>query len=618
MRALSAGLAGGVLAAALVGASEAVAAWVHAHGAGELPAIAWALIAYGALGAALGLGAGMVAAVLRTDGFGLALAGVAAAVGFVVARFRIVRDVFLEQLPRGPLTTVVQLGALAAVAVLAFLVWRALRGADARRRPLTRPVVAAAVVALLAGGWAAAAALRPAPAPTRQESGRPAPEGAPPVVLIVVDTLRADRLATYGAKDVRTPHIDRLAADGIRFDAMFAQASWTRPSFGTIFTGLYPSSHGAVHKADSLPGRVETIAEMLAFGGYRTIGFANNANIAPTFNFQQGFEEYHYLAPDFFFGADEPASALALYNVLRLVRERFFARRVNVHNYYQPAETVTAAVRRWLDGAGDDPRPVFLFVHYMDPHDPYMVRPYNGEGYARVANPDPPAALAEKYRKLYDGEVEHVDRHVGALLDDLRARGIYDRALVILTADHGEEFHDHGGWWHGTTLYDEQIRIPLVVKAPRGKGAPGEVSDALATSLDIVPTILAAAGLPVPPIVQGHALPLAGGAAPARRTVFAESDLEGNVLKSVRGREWKLIVANEGNPRGLAPEELFDVARDPAERTNLVGSRHGEAEIMRAELGRASLVAQEHAGQTEQAGMDAATQERLKALGYVR
>jgi arylsulfatase A-like enzyme len=617
MRALSAGLAGGLLAGALVGAAEAVAAWVHAHGAGEVPALAWGMVFYGALGALMGLGAGVVGAVLRTDGFGLALAGVVATVGFVVGRFRIVRDVFMEQLPRGPLTPLVQLGALVVVAVLAFLLWRWLRGADARRRPLTRPAIAAALVAILAGGWAAFAALRPVPPPVRQASGRPARDGAPPVVLIAIDTLRADRLATYGATDVRTPHIDRLAADGVRFDSAFAQASWTRPSFGTILTGLYPSSHGAVHKADSLPGRVDTIAEMLAFGGYRTVGFANNANIAPTFNFQQGFEEYHYLAPDFFFGADEPASALALYNILRLLRERFFSRNVNVHNYYQPAETVTAKVRAWLDGAGSDARPLFLFIHYMDPHDPYMVRPYNGEGYARVANPNPPASLAQKYRNLYDREVEHADTHIGVLLDDLRKRGIYDRALIVLTADHGEEFHDHGGWWHGTTLYEEQIKIPLVVKPPRGKGTPGRASDLLATHLDVVPTILTSAGLPVPPVVQGHALPLDGGVAPNRQTVFSESDLEGNVLKSVRGKEWKLIVANEGNPRGLKPEEMFDVAKDPGEKTDLIGSKPDQAEIMRAEMGRSTLVAQEHAGQAEQAGMDAATQDRLKALGYV-
>src|SRR5216110_1096183 len=127
-RALGAGLAGGLIAGATVGAVEAVAAWVHVHGAGELPAVAWALVAYGAVGAALGVGAGVVAALFGTDGFGLALAGVGAALAFAVARFRIIRDVFLEQLPRGPLPLVVQVAALLVVAVAGVALWRALRG----------------------------------------------------------------------------------------------------------------------------------------------------------------------------------------------------------------------------------------------------------------------------------------------------------------------------------------------------------------------------------------------------------------------------------------------------------------------------------------------------------
>src|SRR5207253_3039064 len=281
-----------------------------------------------------------------------------------------------------------------------------------------------------------------------------APGGAPNVVLIMVDTLRADHLSCYGSTAVKTPHIDALAADGTRWANAFAQASWTRPSVATILTGLYPSSHGAVHKADRLPERVDTLAERLRAIGYRTVGFADNANISRAFNFQQGFDEYRYLEPDFFFGASEPASQLALYSGLRLVRERFLA-------------------------------------HY-------------------------------------------VDVHLGVLFDDFRRRGLYDQTLVVLTADHGEEFHEHGGWWHGTTLYDEQIHVPLIVKPPGAHGpgpagGAGRVLDELATSLDIAPTILAAAGLKVPKTLPGHALPLDGGAAPARESTFAEEDLEGNV-----------------------------------------------------------------------------------------
>jgi arylsulfatase A-like enzyme len=431
----------------------------------------------------------------------------------------------------------------------------------------------------------------------------------------MVDTLRADHLSCYGYKPNRTPQIDRLADDGIRFANAFAQASWTRPSVATILTGLFPSSHGAVHKADILPNRIETVAEVLQRGGYRTVGFPNNANVTPVFNFQQGFDEYRYLAPELFFWADEPAAQLTAYNGLRLVRERFLARRVNVHNYYQPAEVVTAEAKGWFAGRAPNDPPFFLFLHYMEPHDPYMIHPYNGVGYARVTNPNPPPEVANLYRAAYDGEIAHLDRHLGELFDDLRARGLYDRTLIVLTGDHGEEFQEHGGWWHGTTLYDEQTHVPLIVKPTLGGG--GRVVQEFATSLDITPTVLHAAGLPAPDVAQGHVLPLDGGAPPARQSVFAEEDLEGNVLHAVRTRAWKLIIANPGNPRGLAVEELYDLPVDPGESRNIVSSAPAEAEQMRAELGRSVLQARAHAGASEQTGSDAATQERLRALGYV-
>ena len=615
-RALGAGVAGGLVAGAAVGAAEALAAWVHLHGPGELPALGWALVAYGAAGAGLGLGAGMVAALAGGDGFGLALAGVGTALAYAVARFRIIRDLFLEQVPHGLVPLAVQVGALAVVALGAVLLWRALRGADERRAALTRPGIAAVVVALLAAAWAGGAQLKPPPTPAPLPPHAAAPAGAPNVVLIMVDTLRADHLSCYGSAAVKTPHIDALAADGLRWVNTFSQASWTRPSVATILTGLYPSSHGAIHKADRLPDRVDTLAEVLGRAGYHTVGFADNANVSQAFNFQQGFDEYRYLAPDLFFAASEPAAQLALYSGLRLVRERFFAHYVDVHHYYQPAEVVTAEVRRWLDrGARDEP--FFLFAHYMDPHDPYFAHPFNGEGYARVAHPNPPPALAERLHHLYEGEVAYLDEHLGVLFDDLKRRGLYDKTMVVLTADHGEEFREHGGWWHGTTLYDEQIHVPLIVK-PAGAHSLARVRDELATSLDIAPTIVAAAHAKPPAAMQGHVLPLDGGAAPARESTFAEEDLEGNVLQAVRTRAWKLVTANPGNPRGLAPEELYDLSGDPGEQRNVVASAPAETEKMRAALGRSVLEAREHAGATEQAGVDAATKARLKALGYTQ
>jgi arylsulfatase A-like enzyme len=431
----------------------------------------------------------------------------------------------------------------------------------------------------------------------------------------MVDTLRADRLSAYGYTGIRTPHVDALAADGIRYAKNFAQASWTRPSVATILTGLYPSSHGAVHKADLLPDRVDTIAEALNFFGYRTVGFPNNVNVSESFNFQQGFQEYHYLAPALFFGATEAAAKLTLYNGLRLVRERFFARRVSVEHYYQPANVVTDRVLEWIDTNRDGP-PFFLYAHYMDPHDPYMVHPFNGEGYARVALPNPPPDLALRLSAVYDGEVRYLDEHLGRLVAGLRERGFYDDTIIVLTSDHGEEFHEHGGWWHGTTLYDEQTHVPLVVKPARG-GARGVVVETMTTHLDVAPTILAAVGAPVPPVMQGQVLALDGAPQTPQEKVFSEEDFEGNVLQAVRTPTWKLIVANEGNPRGLAPAELFHVAEDSAEQRNLASAEAAQLEEMRAALGRSVVEARAHEGAGAQTDVDEVTKDRLKALGYL-
>jgi arylsulfatase A-like enzyme len=616
MRKLGAGIAGGMLAGALVGAVEAAVAWLSRAGGATLPPLGWAVVVYGLVGGVGGLGAGVVALVLRTGAFGLALGGVAGGLGFVVGRFRVIRDVFLEQAPHGLVPLLVQAGALIAVVVVAIAVWRALRDADERRGALTRPGVVAVLIGVVGFGWALAARAVSTEAPPAPTARGTAPAGAPNVILIVVDTLRADHLSCYGYDAVKSPHIDALAADGTRYARMFSQASWTRPSMATILTGLYPSSHGAVHKADVLSDRVETLAEVLTKSGYYTVGFPNNINVSPAFGFGQGFAEYHYLAPDLFFHADEAAAELTLYNGLRLVRERFLARYVDVNFYYRPAEYVVARVQSWLDGETAQRKPFFLYLHFMDPHDPYMVHPFNGVGYARVAMPNPSPAMADTLRKTYDGEIVYLDEHVGNLVADLKRRGLYDDALVVVTADHGEEFHEHDGWWHGTTLYDEQIGVPLIVKPPRG-GARGRVVDELVTSLDIAPTILQSAGIGVPVAMQGHVLPLDTGAMPARDGVFAEEDFEGNVLRAVRTRTWKFIDANPGNPRGLPPEALYDVATDPGESKNVAATQPSEREEMRAALGRAVLVAKEHGGSATQTDVDAATRQRLEALGYI-
>ena len=622
---LGGAVAGAVLAALLVGLGEAAVVTLERHLVLDAGLLFFALLFYGATGVAIGVAAGLVLALAgRVTGRALgaatayALSGAAtlSVLVTIIGRFRVFRDVLHETFDGQAISAwTFQLASLTAALVLFAVTFLLMRMAGRRSGAATSPAVVLGGFVLglaLAGGAMRIGA--PAASAPRRPAAAQVPAG-PGVILIMVDTLRADHLSCYGYAAHRTPAIDALAADGTRFAQAYVQASWTRPSVATILTSLYPSSHQAVHKSDVLPEQVVTLPEVMQGAGYRTIGFADNINIAPLFGFQQGFDEYIFLEPAFFFGATESAAQLTIYNQLRLMRERYFSNVKHVENYYQPAEVVTARALEWLVRNGEQ-RPFFMFLHYMDPHDPYFTHPYNGEGLARVANPNPDPAQADRYRAAYDGEIRYLDGELGRLLDGLKARGLYDRSLIVLTADHGEEFYEHGGWWHGLTLYDEQIAVPLIVKPPRG-GAAGAVNQALVSSLDVAPTILALAGLAAPATMQGQALGLGAEAPAPRDHAFAEQDLEGNILQAYRSAGWKLIQANPGNPRGLPPRQLFEMARDPREHHDLAASHGDQVATLATHLAAVRSHAEAVAVRGSETAIDSATEERLRALGYV-
>jgi len=611
--------AAGLLGGLAIAVAESLIV-VAKHGFGDFGVFLFAGITYGLFGLGGGIGLGIVFSLVGRRWLGSATAAsltaatIVTLLGTVIGRFLVFRDLLDEKIEGRAMAF--QLGTLAAALVLFALTYLLVRSWAKRPAALVLSLPRALAVAAVALCLFAAATVISSSEGVRiVERTRPAaPAGTPNIILIVIDTLRADHLSCYGYREIDTPAIDRLAADGTRFARAFAQASWTRPSIASILTSLYPSSHQAVHKADALPEGVTTVAEALARAGYYTAGFANNVNIAPVFNFDQGFDEYHFLEPAFFFGATRSASELAIYNQLRMVRERFLSQAKYVEHYYQPAEVVTDRVLEWLASAQE--RPFFLVIHYMDPHDPYFVHPFDGEGYARVADPNPPKERAELYRRLYDGEIVYLDRHLGRLFDGLRDQGLYEGSIIALTADHGEEFFEHGGWWHGQTLFEEQIHIPLIVKGAGGAGA-GSVNTALVTSLDVAPTLIALAGVAVPQQMQGRALALGSGHRGGRDAVFAEEDFEGNVLFAVRTETWKRIAANGANPRGLPPEQLFKIDSDPGEREDLAGRNREVASELAAKTETFKQEAKAEAVEGAGASVDAATKERLRALGYV-
>jgi arylsulfatase A-like enzyme/uncharacterized membrane protein YbhN (UPF0104 family) len=625
-RGLSLGANAGIFAGLFIGLGEA-AAIVHAgNGRAEADVWAYGSVSYGLalalLGAATGLGLALSGRLMQRramsepEALGHMAGAAAAFFTLVIGAFRVQRDVFHEELSwksgQGALVLLAALVAAALVYALFFFVLRSL--AKSGGASVARPLFALFVLALTAGitgAWAQ----RSEAAPGSQASGTAA-AGAGNVLYIVVDTVRADHLPLYGYGAGKTPHLDAFARDAVRFEHAYANASWTRPSFATLLTGRYASSHGVMSKSAGLPDEALTLAEAFRMGGYATMGVVTNYNVAPFFNFQQGFDAYRYLAPNFLFGASDSAAKLSLLQIVRRVDEglRATLKRNEPGSAYQDASVVNAELLALIDGQPKG-KPWLMFTGYMDPHDPYYEHPYNGVGYSRAAHIKPRADEAERLRTLYDGEITFWDEHFGKLVSALKERGLYDDLTIVVTADHGEEFMDHGGFWHGTTLYDEQLHVPLLMKLPRGERA-GESIPHWVESVDIMPTLLERAQLAVPKEVQG--LNLFRG----KEQTFAEESHDGNVLRSLRtrsaGAALKLIVANPENPRGLKARELYAVETDPGEHANLAEAQGAALARTGEELESVGKQAQTSALKAREVdvSMDKTAEERLKALGY--
>lgn len=569
------GASGGLVAGAVVGLAEA--AWCYhflLRHATELRIFWWGPLVYGLLLSFLGGGGAFGLVVLKLSrrdrriplsevGVGAGL--VLAASWLIIGRFRIAR----ELLSQGALPLRVVIGLLLGGALLLVGSERCLQK-SLQQWPTGRIVGASALkyVVIVIVGIALSFVLSAGEA--REPLSDSIPDTrAPNVVLIVADALRADYLTSYNSDaPAATPNLDRLTAEGVRFDRHFAQASWTKPSFATMLTGVYPGAHGAETKAAILPEEFDTLPEQLARAGYRTHGLANNRNLLPEYRLDQGFTSYHYLMPHLYFGGSFSVEQLALYQVLRRVALGWRGMAVDIEHFYQPAEAVTEEALAWLGGVPGD-RPYFLMVHYMDPHDPYMRHDGSGAGYTSALlgeNPDP-VLWREKFEAAYAREVTYLDAQVGRLVEGI------DDAIVVFTADHGEEFYEHGGWYHGPTVYEEVLRVPLIIRFPGGENG-GVVSEDLARHVDLLPTVLQWAG--VVPTQETPGVPLFDregrlSSDPGSYS-YAETDFLGNLGYGLRSATHKLVETNPGNPRGLPVTGFYDLTEGGVEAENLAGS----------------------------------------------
>lgn len=408
--------------------------------------------------------------------------------------------------------------------------------------------------------------------------------GPPNVILITLDTTRADRMGFLGSARGLTPNLDALALQSVVFTHAYAQAPMTAVSHASILTGTYPQFHQVLDFTYPLAKDLPYAPEILRGHGYRTAAFLGSLALDPAAavpGFERGFDTYdaHFQAMD---GAHD-----------------------RYHSTQRRGAEVVAHALRWLNRHPKGP--FFLWVHLYDAHDPY----------------DPPEPYRTRYApELYDGAVAYVDSVVGELLQQLKARGLYDGTLIAVMADHGESLGAHGEDTHGVFLYDETIQVPLVIKLPRGMGAEKRIEDRVEL-VDVLPTILQAATVKVPRRVQGESLlglmkaGLKEGNGIADywrdRPAYAQSDYPHiaygwSALQSLRTGKYLYIQA----PR----RELYDEAADPEAEHNLATELAAVADTVGNQL---ESVQQKTSSKKEAPQMvqDPAAKERLAALGYI-
>ena len=618
---LWAGLSGGFLAGVLLGISEAF--WIFLLKGSSMDIFPYSMVMYGLIGAAAGLGAGIGFGLLAIalghlkgtiNTFALVLAGWFAVNLLILGKFRLFRDVFKEQGIPMPFKLV-----LLAIGGLSFLLlfWLSRRNEPTGLKRINNAFIGSSV--LIGLGmilWISSLLLAPTKADLPLKNAQDL-ENSPNVIMIMLDALRADHLGCYGYSKASTPVIDNFVEDSIRFHHAYSQSSWTKPGTATLFTGMFPSGHNTYLKPDILPDSITTLAEVFQQGGYYTIGFPNNINISPGFNFGQGFDQYTYLAPDYFFWASDSSSELSYYSILRLIRERFLFKSKFPQHYYQEARIVNDHAIKYFKTRGKK-ETFFMYLHYMEAHDPYFKHPFNGVGYARVDMPNPDPEWVEEFTTTYDHEITYLDSRLGELFEELKRLNLWDNTIILLVADHGEEFYDHDGWWHGTTLYQEQIRIPMIFKRPRQQNK-GDVRLDNARQIDVAPTLLSLCKLPpAKNMTFGRNLFGPENVNNTEWPVFAEESLEGNVLSALIQGQWKYINANKDNPRRLAEHELYRIDIDPDESKNIARSSPDKLEILKTATIEFKKTAEQDAFKKEVKVIDKDELDRMKALGYVQ
>ncbi|MEA2344129.1 MAG: choline-sulfatase [Thermoanaerobaculia bacterium] len=397
----------------------------------------------------------------------------------------------------------------------------------------------------------------------------------PNVLIITIDTLRADHLGCYGFPFARTPSLDKLASESVRFTDAISAAPITMPAHSSIFTGLFPVAHGVRDNgAYALGENAVTLAERLRDAGYTTHAFVSALVLNRRYNLNQGFETYD----DDLWAEDDPK--------LFMIRER------------QAPKTADRFLQWFGDWDKTRTKPFFTWIHFFDPHQPYR----------------PSATDAALSVSPYDAEIAGVDRQVGRIVETLRAKGVLDNTLLILTADHGESLGEHGEQTHAIFVYDATVRVPLLI---RYKPAfPPRVYEGSTRSVDIVPTVLGVLGLPGGETTDGHDL---GAAIRGKETAPVLPQYSESLLSEVGFGMAPLFAIRSGGYKYIrAPRpELYDLRNDPHELHDLHASLPRIAASLDAQLTQLMKDSSRHSAKAEANPMTRETEESLQALGYL-
>jgi arylsulfatase A-like enzyme len=429
------------------------------------------------------------------------------------------------------------------------------------------------------------------------------------VLLLTVDTLRYDHTSMGRYRIDTTPWLSSLAAEGVIFDQCHSPAPWTLPSMASLITGLSPLVHGAEVKELKMPSGAVALPQILQRHGYRTSAFYTHIFVSSKYGFDRGYDDYEE------------------FDIVKSFAEG-----------NQPiAEEVMERVFSWLDE--NYQRPFFLAVHLFDPHWDYAPPPpydslydpdYQGGFSGTIGDINPfihgfiqinPRDL-QHLTALYDGEVRYTDDQITRLFAKLKELGVYDEMLIVVSADHGEEFKDHGRLSHGYSVYQESIRIPLIVRFPgffKTPYSPGARVSVPVTLTDIPPTILEVLGIPPFEGFEGSSLLGLDPSEDASRALLSRTALQ--------GRYYMVSIIKEGMKyiQAYGPEEksqeLYDLALDPREKNNLAPTKVGLARKLRRDMYRMIRKQRSrrfvHAGDEDSVIFDKKTMERLRALGYV-